>query len=540
MNSAEIQSQILKKEGVDFITLYPDIQLTNAAADSGIRTIMPRKERVAVDIANGVSRVSNGRKIGVCAMQQGAGIQNAYSGIAQAWADSSPVLVLPEIAERRLFRTFPCYNAYDSYRNITKWADTILFPDQIPDLMRRAFTLLRTGRPGPVLLEMPVDVAKEKYDVQKLNYSSGKKWRSTADPRDIDIAVKSLRKANNPVVYAGQGVLYAEASKELIELCELFQLPVLTTMTGKSCFPEDNVLSLGVAAHVATPAAKHFLDKADIVFAVGAGLSRHWMQAPIPKDKKIIQFTNCEHDIGKGYPVHHVLFGDAKLILRQMIDESNNFSFKENTETINIIKEKKEKMYNDWKNLLNSDDIPINPLRFIWDLMKTIDKSKTIVTAESGKARDHTSVFFNATEPRSYVGFGHTTTLGFTLGCAIGAKLVEPKKNIINIMGDGAFGMVGMDLETSVREKIPILTVVLNNSTLSTIGGYPTANEKFGTGSMTGDYTEIAEAMGAYAIKVEVPDDIIPSLKTAIQKVSSGKTTLLEIITKLETRTSGI
>ncbi len=536
MKGADIEARILQLEEIKCVILYPDIELTDAVANIGIRTIMPRTERVAVDIANGLSRVSNGQTIGVCTMQPGAGIQNAYAGVAQAWADSSPILVLPEVANRRLLHTFPSYNAYDSYRNITKWSDTILFPDQIPDLMRRAFTLLRTGRPGPVVLELPGDVAREEYSSATIDYTPVKGWKSAASPRDVEVTVRALVAASDPVIYAGQGILYAEAWDELKELSELLQIPVLTTMTGKSAFPEDHPLSLGVAAHVQTPAAKHFLAKADLVFAIGAGLSRHWMQAPIPPGKTLIQLTNCEYDIGKGYGVHHALLGDAKLVLRQLIHQvhQQGLTRTSNPMRISAITEKKSAWWTEWKELCTSNEVPINPLRVIWDLMHTIDRKNSIVTPESGKSRDHLSTTYQVLTPRGYIGFGHTTTLGFTLGCAMGAKLVHPEKLVVNIMGDGAFGMVGMDIETAVREDLPLLTILLNNSTLSTINGFPVANKRYRTGSMTGNYADMAETLGAHGQKVEHPDDIIPAIKRAIKDVNAGRSALIEVITKLE------
>jgi acetolactate synthase-1/2/3 large subunit len=540
MKGADIEAQILQLEEVKCITLYPDIELTDAAAQVGIRTIMPRTERVAVDIANGLSRVSNGRTIGVCTMQPGAGIQNAYAGVAQAWADSSPILVLPEVTNRRLLHTFPSYNAYDSYRNISKWSDTILFSDQIPDLMRRAFTLLRTGRPGPVVLELPGDVAREEYSPSTLPYTPVKGWKSAADARDVEVTVRALTAASDPVIYAGQGVLYAEAWDELKEFSELLQIPVLTSMTGKSAYPENHPLSLGVAAHVQTPAAKHFLAKADLVFAIGAGLSRHWMQAPIPAGKTLIQLTNCEFDIGKGYTVNHALLGDAKLVLQQLIQEVHQQGSAQATNSglTTAIAEKKQAWWLEWSSLCTSSEIPINPLRVIWDLMHTIDREHSIVTPESGKSRDHASTTYEVLTPRGYLGFGHTTTLGFTLGCAMGAKLAQPEKLVVNIMGDGAFGMVGMDIETSVREDLPILTILLNNSTLSTIGGFPTANKQYQTGSMTGNYADMAETLGVHGQKVEHPDNIIPSIKRAITEVNAGHSAFIEVITKLETKVS--
>lgn len=192
----------------------------------------------------------------------------------------------------------------------------------------------------------------------------------------------------------------------------------------------------------------------------------------------------------------------------------------------------------DWMPLLTSNETPINPLRVIGDIMKTLDTKNSIVTTESGKSRDHMSIIYEATEPRSYLGFGHTTTLGFTLGCAIGAKIAEPEKTVVNVMGDGAFGMVGMDIETAVREKIPILTIILNNSTLSTIGRFPIANRKYKTGSLTGEYANVAEALGAYGQKVEDPDNNIPAIKKALKQMKSGRPALIEFVTKLEAKVS--
>jgi acetolactate synthase-1/2/3 large subunit len=388
------------------------------------------------------------------------------------------------------------------------------------------------------MLELPGDVAREEFEGE-LTYKPVKGWRSSADPGDVKKGVRALREAKNPVIYAGQGVLYAEAWDELRMLSEALQIPVLTTMTGKSAFPENHPLSLGLAAHVRTPAAKHFLERADLVFSVGAGLSRHWMQSPIPKGTKILQLTNCAYDIGKGYPVDYAILGDAKLALSQMLKETEEGPrVSEKEDMLEEIKAKKEEWYKEWEPLLTSNEKPINPVRVIWDLMNTVDRENTIVTPESGKPRDHMSTTYQAITPRSYLGFGHSTTLGFTLGCAMGAKLAEPDKLVVNVMGDGAFGMVGMDVETAVREEIPILTIILNNSTLSTIGMFPTANRVYKTGAMTGNYADLAESLGAHGERVEDPDEVVPAIKRCIQKVNSGKPCLLEFITKLESKVS--
>ena len=184
---------------------------------------------------------------------------------------------------------------------------------------------------------------------------------------------------------------------------------------------------------------------------------------------------------------------------------------------------------------LTSDEIPINPYRLIWDLMQTVDREQTIITHDSGNPRDQMVPFCETVVPRGYIGWGKSTQLGYGLGLIMGAKLAAPEKLAVNVMGDAAFGMAGMDFETAVRERIPILTIILNNSAL---GGYedhlPIATEKYGTKFLSGDYAKVAEGLGGYSEKVEVPDDIIPSIKRAQKETEAGRPALLEVITREE------
>lgn len=471
-------------------------------------------------------------------MQPDAGIQNAFAGVAQAYADSTPILVLPQGNKRRNYRTFPSVDVYLSYREVTKWIETIWSVETIPELMRRAFTYLRSRRGGPVLLDLPNDVANEELDDAKFSYSPVKGWRMGPDPRDVEVAVRAIMAADSPVIVAGQGILYAEAWDELKEFAELLQIPVMTTMCGKSSFPEDHPLALGLAASFHAKMASHFLGKADLLFAAGSSLSDYFLgfPLPIPPSAKIIQLTNDEYDINKHHAVDYAVMGDAKLVLRAMIEEAKKRGVaKKREELPGEIAKVKQEWIKKWTPKLESDEAPINPYRILWDLMRTVDRENTIATAEAGMSRNSFAVFWEAITPRGYVGWGHTTTLGFSLGFAMGAKLAAPEKLVINVMGDGGFGMVGMDFETSVREKIPILTIVSNNSTLSTIGMFPTANKRYSLGSMTGNYADLAESLGGYGERVERPDEIIPAIKRGIKSVQSGKSALLEFITTLET-----
>jgi thiamine pyrophosphate-dependent acetolactate synthase large subunit-like protein len=538
MQAVTAIAKILKMEGVEFISGFPMNSLFEAGAQEGIRPILSRNERVGVGIADGFTRASFGQRNGVCAMQSGPGVENAFSGVAQAFSESVPILVLPGgPARRRLLP--PSFIASNSYQKITKWVDMINFADRVPEMMRRAFTNLRTGRPGPVLLEILGDVATEQLDDAKLNYKPVKHIRSAGDPADVKVVAKALIAAKNPVIRAGQGVLFAQAWDELRELAELLQIPVFTTMCGKSAFPENHPLSLGAGGRTRPKAVIHFLKKADLVFAIGSSCTKEGFTTPIPDDKSVIQSTVDERDINKDYPLEHAIIGDAKLVLRQLVDEvkaqTGSKEKKGDGSVTAEIKAVKDEWLKEWMPKLTSDEVPINPYRVIWDMMKVLDSKETIISHDSGGPRDHILPFWECTTPGGYIGWGKSTTLGGSLGFAMGAKLARPEKTAVSFMGNAAFGMVGMDLETAVRENIPILVVLINNSVL---GGYkqhhPVATERYHLNQQSGDYTKVAEGLGAYAEKVEQPDNIIPALQRAKKAMDSGQAALLEIITSEE------
>jgi acetolactate synthase-1/2/3 large subunit len=538
MDGKKTIAKILKTEGVEFVTCFPYNPILDAVAAEGIRPIMPRTERVAVGIADGFTRASFGRRNGICLVQAGPGSENQFAGVAQAFADSVPVLLIPCGYDRRLLRR-PQFVALNNYRGITKWVDMTYFADQIPILMRRAFVSLRTGRPGPVMLEIPTDVAFEQFDERLFAYSPVKGWKSAGDPADIKRVATALIAAKNPVIRAGNGILYAHAWDELREFAELLKIPVFTTMQGKSAFPETHPLSLGTGGRTRPKMVMHFLKKADIIFAIGSSCTIESFTTNLPEGKTLIQSTIDEIDIAKDYPVAEAVIGDAKLVLRQLIEEVKNQTAHGRTDITAVFKEIstiKEAWLKDWMPKLTSEEVPINPYRVIWELNKTADKEKTIVTHESGGPRDQLIPFYEVTTPGGYIGWGKTTTLGGSLGFALGAKLANPNKTVINLMGDASMGMAGLDFETAIREKIPILTVVLNNSKF---GGYekmlPVATERYAIDRVGGDYTGVAKALGFHAETIERPCDILPAIKTGLDMVAKGEPTFIEFITRVDT-----
>ena len=539
MKGATAVAKILKMEGVEFITCFPNNPIIDAVAEESIRPIKTRAERVAVQMADGFSRASFGKNFGICVTQRGPGIENAFAGVAHAFADSVPILVLPGGMERRRISVLPSFSAVQNYRGITKWVDSINFADRVPEMMRRAFTYLRMGRPGPVMLELPADVADEEFDDAMFQYNPVKGAKTAGDPADVKEVARALITARNPVIRAGQGVLYACAWHELRELAELLQIPVFTTMNGKSALPENHPLALGAGGKTQPKMVVHFLKKADLVFAIGSSCTREDFSTHIPDGKIIMQSTIDERDINKDYSVEQAIIGDAKLVLKQLIDEVKQQigtqGRKGNDAVAREVKAIKNEWLKEWMPKLTSDERPINPYRVIWDLMQVLDRKETIITHDAGNPRDQMLPFYESIIPGGYIGWGKSTTLGSGMAFAMGAKLARPDKTVINFMGDAAFGMVGMDFETAVREGIPILTIIINNSML---GGYhkhlPIASERYNLKLISGDYTKIAEGLGGYSERVEQPHDIIPAIQRAKKALNSGQPALIEIITREE------
>jgi len=539
MRVVDVISEILKREGVNFLSCYPTNTLIEAAALAGIRPIVCRQERVGVGIADGFTRVTNGKRIGVFTMQAGPGAENAFSGITTAYSDSVPVLLLPVGHARDTSQVFHFFRSVQSYAPVTKWSEEITLASQVPEIMRRAFSYLKMGRLGPVLMEIPNDAALEEFPAAAIHYSPVKRTVSGANARDVSEAAKILIESRTPVIVAGQGVLYAEASDELVELAELLQAPVTTTLEGKSAFPEHHPLSLGTGAGVMPRPVHSFLQNADVIFAIGASLTKHSIvAAPIPAGKTIIHATNDERDINKHYPADYPILGDAKPVLRQFIDaikdELGNKK-REANGTAAEIKKGKEEWMAEWMPKLTSDEKPLNPYRVMWEFMNLFDRKNTIVTHDAGSPRNQLVPFYQAPSPRSYIGWGKSHALGTGLGLIMGAKLAAPEKFCVNFMGDAAFGMTGLDFETAVRNNIPTLTIVLNNNFMAAeTHSMQASHERYGTMNILGNYADLARSLGGWSERVEEPSRIVPALQRARKVTDDGKAALLEFITSRE------
>lgn len=528
-------ARILQKEGTEILTCFPHNEIIDTVADLGTRPIMCRAERMAVHIADGYARLNNGQKMAAVCVQDGPGIENAFGAVAQAYGDNTPMLLLPGGYDRDRQDIDPNFQATYNFRNVTKWVAEVNQAARIPQMMHYAFTQLRNGRRGPVMLEVPTDVMEEQIEVRAVaGYQRAQSSRTSGDPADVAKLVEMWRTAESPIIVAGQGIFYADACDDLLALAELTSTPVMTTLNGKSAFPENHRLALGAGGASRTKMVRHFLDKADLVIGIGTSFTRSHYITPIPDGKTIAHITHDGGDVGKDYFAAHSLVGDAKLVIGQLIN-AFGADGRSDSAVADEIAAVKTEFLAEWMPRLTDDDNPINPYRVIWEVMQTFDRTRTTVTHEAGSPRDQAVATYESLVPHGYIGWGKTTQLGTSLGLAVGAKLARPDWYAVNIMGDGAFGMIGMDFETAVRYQIPICTIVLNNGVLGGYDGYlPISTEKFGTRNLTGRYAELAQALGGYGERIEQAAELAPAMLRAQQEMDKGRAVLLEVMTREE------
>ena len=539
MKVGEAVAEIMKREGIEILCGYPVNHLLEYAAAAEIRPIIVRQERIGIHMADAISRVTSGRKIGAFCMQHGPGSENAYGGVAQSYSELVPLLVIPQGYPRRIAGIDPNFSASREMRGVAKISEHLIVPGEIANALRRAFSNLRNGRSGPAIVEIPTDIWNE--EIGELDYTPVSKAKSGPDPADVRKAAAAILAAKRPVIYAGTGVQWAEAWPQLRAFAELLGAPVTTSLGGKSSFPENHPLSLGSGGNAVPKPVHHFVANADLIIGIGCSFTETNFGIKFPKGKKIVHATLDPNHLNKDVVSTVGLVGDAALTLDALIGELKQ-SIKSNRDPSAVVKEiteVREEWMAQWKPLLNSNEAPISPYRVIWELMAGTDPKNTIITHDAGSPRDQISPFWVSTEPMSYIGWGKTTQLGMGLGLAMGAKLVHPNKTCINFWGDAAIGFTGMDFETAVRERIPILSCLMNNFSMAIeLKVMPVSTEKYRSTDISGNYADMAKAFGGYGERVTDPNQIKAAIQRGIEQTKAGKPALLEFITAKETRVS--
>jgi acetolactate synthase-1/2/3 large subunit len=546
VTAAKGLARILKAEGVSWVSTFPTCNVNNALGQEGVPLVMMRDERYAVALADAFSRVTGGKKIGVCTVMGGlnpAGLQMAYGALAQAYEDNSPMLCITDGMPVGMGGALH-YEIAAAFKSVTKWIGEIDQPQRVPELMRRAFTALRSGRPRPVLITLPRGLGE--YDEDEHPYAPVKGWRSGPDPADVQAAVGALASAKHPLIYVGEGIYYAAASPgaatdQLLRLAELAQIPVLTSLKAKSAFPENHPLSVGVRGELASD----FLCRCDVLLAIGASLLPGHFGHLIPDcgHKTIIHCTVDEQDANRTYPTSHVLLGDAGLSLCALIDEYAAQAWGEGRPTgphknealLGEIRTAREQLRSKYGPLLESNEVPINPYRVYGDLMKVLDPHNSFVTPDSGNTRDQTSTVWEALIPRGYMGWGNVSTLGFGLAAAMAAKLAYPQRQCVNITGDAGVGYMLGNLEALVRHQIGVTTVHINNGCFAGYGpgfwgpGHDPYTSQVSEHAVA-DMSEAVKALGYHAEHVTEPGEIIPALERALAENAQGRPAYVEFI----------
>lgn len=548
MKGGEAVIKALEKEGVSYISgfaggglapLWPGMRESDS-----IKVFATRHERLGVEVADGYARATG--NVGVAMTGTGPGATNTLTGVAACYADNIPVLLLMgQHPLRNLGKEYQQEVSSSIFDTVVKWKGTFNRVDEIPGIMRRAFTALRSESPGPVVLEMPQDVLQAEAEDIVLNYQPVGPGRKPApDRQDIDKAAQLLVEANFPILNVGGGALGGDAAPEVLELAELLSLPVASTLVGKGVFPEDHPLSLGLGVYprsrYATGPALQINRKADVVLAVGNSyrLPNGTDGRPIPPGVKLIHINADTGDLNKTYQADVPILADAKLALRELInavrDRMGGRPAGINKEITEEIRQAREKWLGEWMPIFTDNSFPTNGYRVVYDLMQAVDRDRTVAIHDAGGSRGYLSPFWVATRPRNYIGMGGMAAMGWSMGAAVGAKLGRPDDLVVHLLGDASFGMTGMELETAVRMGLPTLTVVVNNG--GTGGGLMGMERPSGppptVAVLGGNFSQVAQGLGAYSERVDQPAEIRPAFERAIRATQEGQAALVEVMIK--------
>ena len=544
MKVAQAISRALVSEGVTLAagiagqSIWPVIDAIGDCEE--ISLMYARQERVAFDICDGFARA--GGKPAVVFTDAGPAAANLMGGIVNSWGDSVPVLFLAGHNERtkiaaKYTKELPFL---DIFGPVSKWSAMVDDPSKVGEVLRRAFMHMRTGRPGPVALGLPVDVCQmEVGNFEYMPVSTQPRIRSGADPDAIDKALALIAGAERPYVYVGAGVLFSAATDELVRFAELLSLPVATTLNGKSAFPENHPLALGIGgfgrASYGSLQATTLAENADVILTVGCGFKQHATIVRPNARIKHIQIDVDPAEMNRDHVADVAILGDAKVVLRQLSDAARSRLPAARLKPIERRSQEIEELRGRWAKvcqpLLYSEETPINPFRVTREFAELVDPAQTIVLHDAGTVRGTTSQHYVATQPQSFIGFGVQSAMGWSIGAAMGAKKAHPDKLVTAFIGEEAFGETAMDIETSIRNDAPILIIVKNNRKIPDQDGGKSKKLAVARFKQGVDICALATALGAKAYRIEKPADLSKTLSAAIATVRAGQTAVVEVIT---------
>lgn len=548
MRVADYIVEILKIEGVRFVagvTGNDLLDMFDALYEHPeIPLILTRHEQAGVFMADGYARSTG--ETGVAVASKGPGRANTFAAIVNAFTDCVPLVVIFSHSPRKnlgkgMLQELP---SLESFASIAKWTFSVPSSERIPEALRRAFTLARSGRPGPVILEITEDIMRA--DINGPPYVKTRRIRFAPDPEDVKQALDLIRQSHRPLIYIGRGGLYAEAGEELKLLADKYAIPVMTTLAAKGIIPEDDCFSIGFGGYprsvYGTEMARKYAEEADLVLSLGCSFRQHATSRWLPKPAKarLIQVDVDSAELNKNYVADLVILSDIKLFLLALLQNTPEIFGDWRKGMGPAVKEKiremKARWLKSWEPRLTSSEIPLNPYRVCWDLGQLLDRRHTILLHDAGTVRAYIAPHYEALFPKSFVSIGGTGAMGWSTPAALGVKLAHPEKTVVNVTGDGSFGMIGMEIETAARYGIQVLTVILNNGTLNAVREYQASrfpNRDIGN-ILGGDYAALARSLGAYGKRVEKPEELKDAIKQALNH--PGPAVLDILVNPLESR----
>ncbi len=529
MTGAQAVLECLKREGVDVVFGLPGgvlLPLYDAIYNADIRHILVRHEQGAAHMADGYARATG--KVGVCIATSGPGATNLVTGIATAYMDSVPMVAITGQVNTFLIGkdAFQEADITGITLPITKHNYLLRSAKDIPRVFREAFYIARSGRPGPVLIDLPRDVTVEEMEFNwpEVNLP-GYHPSIKAHEMQIKKAAKALMEAERPVIYAGGGVKLAEAHRELFDLAVKINAPVTTTLMGVGCFPEDHPLSLGMLGMHGTKYANYTIQESDLILAVGARFDDRvtGKVSSFAPRAKIIHVDVDPAEIGKNVRVDIPLVGDAKNALAGLLKE---------------VQPKPRSAWNDKVDSWKSD----YPLKYMPDMniikpQYVIEKlcelaPDAIITTEVGQNQMWAAQFFVHKDPRKFISSGGLGTMGYGFPAAIGAKMGMPDCEVIDIAGDGSFLMNSQELATAVVNDIPVKVAIINNGCLGMVRQWQELffGKRYSAtilGRTSPDFVKLAEAYGAVGLRATKPSEVEPVIRAAL---ASDRPTLMDFI----------
>ena len=534
INGAKALIKCLEKEGVDILFGYPGGQIIpfyNELYDSNMRHILVRHEQAAAHAADGYARATG--KIGVCVSTSGPGATNLVTGIATAYMDSVPIVALTGQVPTSMIGNdaFQEADITGITQPITKHNYLVQDAKELPRIVKEAFHIAYTGRPGPVLIDLPKDIQNTEIDFYYPEKVEMRGYKPTykGNIQQIKRAAEEILNSSMPVIYAGGGVISSNSSCELVELAETINAPVTTTLMGISSIPTDHPLYIGMLGMHGSKYANYAVQESDLIIAVGARFDDRVtgkLESFAP-NARVIHIDVDPAEISKNVKVHIPIVGDAKQVLKSLnkyVKRCNSGAW---IEKINKWKKEYPLTYKQM-----SPDV-VMPQFVIEQISKVCNDA--IIVTEVGQHQMWAAQYFNYRKPRTFITSGGLGTMGYGFPAAMGAKVGRPDKTVIDIAGDGSFQMNSQELATVVQNKIPVVVVILNNGYLGMVRQWQELfyERRYSCTFIKGsvDFVKLAEAYGALGLRAERPSEVGPAIEEAVR---SGRPAVVDVIVECE------